>query len=90
VRSVDKGGNVGKGITPQAIERWLGRIGIEMGKPGLSPHDLRRSYARWLYRRGSDIAQIQKYLGHAQIETTRRYVNAELDLSGADRLESLD
>jgi site-specific recombinase XerD len=49
----------------------------------ISPHDLRRSYARLARRGGSDMAQIQLTLGHASIKTTERYIGEQLDLTDA-------
>jgi len=46
----------------------------------LAPHDLRRTFAKLADRAGSPLAQIQKSLGHASVQTTERYVGSDLDL----------
>lgn len=53
--------------------------GVECSKhfvPKLSPHDLRRTLARLLYLAEADIVEIQMTLGHADINTTRKYLGA--------------
>lgn len=39
-----------------------------------SPHDIRRTVATVLYRKGTPIKVIQTYLGHADERTTRSYI----------------
>ena len=51
--------------------------------PGLAPHDLRRTFAKLADKGGSPLAEIQRTLGHASIQTTERYVGYELDLQNA-------
>jgi integrase len=40
----------------------------------VTPHDLRRTYAKQLYLNGMDIVAIKDNLGHASIETTLNYI----------------
>jgi integrase len=40
----------------------------------ITPHDLRRTYAKQLYMNGMDIVAIQNNLGHETIETTLNYI----------------
>jgi integrase len=49
----------------------------------LSPHDLRRSFARGAYEAGAGLELIRQVLGHSNIVTTERYVNARLELDEA-------
>lgn len=49
----------------------------------VTPHDLRRTYARRLYEGGVDVLIIQQNMGHVDRRTTERYIGA-LD---ADRRE---
>lgn len=41
----------------------------------LSMHIFRHSYASYLFKAGFDISTISKWLGHADIETTKRYIH---------------
>ena len=54
----------------------------------LSPHDLRRTFAKLARGGQAPLEQIQLALGHQNIQTTQRYLGSELDLVDAacDRL----
>ena len=49
----------------------------------VSPHDLRRTYAKLARKGGAELDQIQLSLGHASVETTQKYVGEEQDLHSA-------
>jgi integrase/recombinase XerC len=53
------------------------------GLPRISPHDLRRSFARGAYEAGVSFELIRQALGHSSIATTERYVNSALELDRA-------
>jgi site-specific recombinase XerD len=76
------------GINPSSIFRIVRRYGRAIGKPKLAPHDMRRTFAENLQRNGHDVVTINSLLGHESIETTRRYLNVDVDLTavGADLL----
>jgi site-specific recombinase XerD len=40
---------------------------------GILPHDLRRTFASEMLDAGTDIATVQKMMGHADLATTARY-----------------
>ena len=46
----------------------------------VSPHDLRRTYAKLALKNGAKIDQIQLNLGHESLATTQVYLGTELDL----------
>jgi site-specific recombinase XerD len=45
----------------------------------ISPHDLRRTYAKLAFKNGAKIDQIQLNLGHESLATTQVYLGTELD-----------
>jgi site-specific recombinase XerD len=51
----------------------------ECGFP-ITPHDLRRTYAKLSLKNGAKIEQIQLNLGHESLATTQVYLGTELDL----------
>jgi len=44
----------------------------------LHPHMFRHSRAMQLYRGGMPLALLSEWLGHAQLETTKIYANADI------------
>ena len=44
------------------------------------PHMFRRTRATGLYRDGVDLAIVSRFLGHAQLETTRIYATPSVDM----------
>lgn len=76
-----------KALTHKAIghifERWLAGRGLK-----INPHQLRRTFATELYRRGVDLFTIQRLLGHSDPKTTLRYIMAssEIDHEAVERL----
>lgn len=80
LRSVDKGGAVGDGLSGVGIFQIVRAHGQTIAKPDLAPHDLRRTYAQIGYESGVTITQISRLLGHASVATTQRYLNLDLDL----------
>ena len=79
-RSISKGGQVGASISAIGIFEIVRSAGASIGKPDLAPHDLRRTFAQLGYEAGVSIVQISKLLGHANVATTQRYLNLDLDL----------
>jgi integrase len=51
-----------------------------IGKPDLTPRDLRRTYAQLGYEAGVPITHISRLLGHSSVATTGRYLNMEIDM----------
>jgi len=71
-------------LTTRQHERIVKQIGAESHVHELTPHWLRYTFAKRLEAKGGSIEQIRDLLGHASIETTRRYLSA-----GFDELQSL-
>lgn len=75
-----------------SFARDLERLGRRAGLPGLSPHDLRRTFGRMLYyERHADINTIRVLYGHSSTEMTLYYIGASADeLRSAVRLLDRD
>ena len=46
----------------------------------VSPHTMRHSLAMQLLQSGVDLSTIQSWLGHASINSTHQYVEADLEM----------
>jgi len=66
-------------LTTRQHERIVKQVGAESHVPDLTPHWLRYTFAKRLEQHGAAIEQIRDLLGHASIETTRRYLSAAFD-----------
>ena len=79
-----KGGAVtSSAITDKAIWLFVIKAAKLAGLPRVTPHDLRRSFARGAYEAGVSFELIRQSLGHSNIATTERYVNSVLELDHA-------
>lgn len=67
-----------RGYTSMGIYRMVQRHGERNGVR-LSCHEMRRTFALALRRRGVPLERIQELLGHESIETTRKYIMVELE-----------
>jgi integrase/recombinase XerC len=76
-------GKRGVGITPNAVQRRLTEYGRRAGI-GVTPHVLRHTFAKTLTDLGISIEKVAELLGHASLNTTRRYIKpSQADLEKA-------
>ena len=61
-------------LSPQTVRRLVVAYGTQIGHPDLAPHDLRRTCAKLMRKKGAKLEEIQAILGHESIDTTRRYL----------------
>ena len=88
-RSIRKNGaGWGDGITQNVVWYVVKAGAARAGITALAPHDLRRTCARLCHAAGGELEQIQFLLGHASVQTTKRYIGCKQDLARAvnDRL----
>jgi len=83
-RPVDKVDSIaGWRMSPQSIFMCVKRLAEQAGLGSISPHDLRRTFAKLAHKGRAQLEQIQLSLGHASIQTTERYLGIEQDLTDA-------
>ena len=86
---VRRGGSIAWGgrLTTSAVWKRLREIARSAGIGDVSPHDLRRTACTALLDAGVDLGTAGKMLGHASVETTKRYDRRdELAMERAARL----
>ena len=60
--------------TTAGLEKLILRLGWKAGVDNVHPHRFRRTFATNLYRRGMDVHEIQRLMGHSNIQTTMGYI----------------
>lgn len=70
---VHRHGGVSKGYDEESVTTALTRHGGTLGFR-LTPHTLRRSFGRILYKNGCPIGELSVMFGHSSVEMTMRYL----------------
>jgi site-specific recombinase XerD len=70
---------------------WLPAVKASGVTFNVRMHDLRHAHASWLLAGGSDLKSVMDRLGHAQIQTTQKYLHAlkEADQRNLDALDRM-
>ena len=63
----------GEGYHVETISYWLKVAGHSIGRPDLTPHELRRTHATIIRDRGASLESTQLALGHASAATTQTH-----------------
>ncbi len=73
----------GKALSDDAVYSLVKQTGSAIGKPDLTPNDLRQTCAQLCRQAGGDLEQIQFLLGHANVQTTVRFLRTKQELRQA-------
>ncbi len=81
-----------KPMNADSVVKWFGRMYKALGFDGCSSHSGRRSFGTKLARsasaHGGSLIDVQKLLGHAQMQTTMGYVD-ENEQAKADMIDAM-
>ncbi len=66
-------------LSARSMERNVKSVSSRIGSPDITPHCLRYEFAKNLQRKGMDIVDISRLLGHTSIEVTKRYLRSSMD-----------
>jgi integrase/recombinase XerD len=70
----------GRPIAGRVVNRMLNRVlkAASLDKQSVTPHKLRHTFATHLIRNGVDVRTVQELLGHADLQTTARYLHSDI------------
>ncbi|RYL93334.1 tyrosine recombinase XerS [Sporolactobacillus sp. Y61] len=66
-------------LSPRAVENLVKKYAVAFGKPSLSVHKLRHSFATRYQAENNDIPKLRRQLGHSSIQTTMIYTHLSND-----------
>lgn len=64
----------GEPLTPDSFRKRLNRLKEKIGLQRISPHMFRHTFCRDYLLNGGDLFTLQKIVDHADIKTTRKYI----------------
>ncbi|MNW54736.1 Tyrosine recombinase XerS [compost metagenome] len=62
-------------LTQRSIEKLIEKYAIAFGKPSLTVHSLRHSFATRYHLENNDVPRLKNQLGHSSIQTTMIYTH---------------
>lgn len=66
-------------LTARAVEKLVEKYAAAFGKPSLSVHKLRHSFATRYHAEINDVPKLRRQLGHSSIQTTMIYTHIKND-----------
>ncbi|WP_379127244.1 tyrosine recombinase XerS [Paenibacillus sp. sgz500958] len=66
---------ISRRLTPRSIEKLLEKYAKAFGKPSLTVHSLRHSFATRYHQENNDVPRLKNQLGHSSIQTTMIYTH---------------
>ncbi|WP_246596135.1 tyrosine recombinase XerS [Bacillus alkalicola] len=66
-------------LTARSIEKLIEKYALAFGKPSLSVHKLRHSFATRYHAEVNDVPKLRRQLGHSSIQTTMIYTHISND-----------
>jgi site-specific recombinase XerD len=66
-------------LTARSIEKLVEKYAVAFGKPALSVHKLRHSFATRYHFEINDVPKLRRQLGHSSIQTTMIYTHIKND-----------
>ncbi|WP_332238018.1 tyrosine recombinase XerS [Sporolactobacillus sp. KGMB 08714] len=66
-------------LSPRAVENLVKKYATAFGKPSLSVHKLRHSFATRYQAENNDIPKLRRQLGHSSVQTTMIYTHLSND-----------
>jgi site-specific recombinase XerD len=66
-------------LTARAVEKLIEKYAAAFGKPSLSVHKLRHSFATRYHAEINDVPKLRRQLGHSSIQTTMIYTHIRND-----------
>lgn len=66
-------------LTPRSVEKMVEKYATAFGKPSLSVHKLRHSFATRYHSEINDVPKLRRQLGHSSIQTTMIYTHIRND-----------
>ncbi len=76
-------------LTARSIEKLIEKYAVAFGKPSLSVHKLRHSFATRYHSEINDVPKLRRQLGHSSIQTTMIYTHIRNDdlKSAVDKMD---
>ncbi|WP_085523711.1 tyrosine recombinase XerS [Tuberibacillus sp. Marseille-P3662] len=62
-------------LSNRAVEKLIEKYAVAFGKPALTVHKLRHSFATRYHMENNDVPKLKKHLGHSSVQTTMIYTH---------------